>query len=147
MNEVTISDVLTQGMKVVDHTLHLVIVVADVEVALLEGAELGVELQNKRLDVAEELSLSREPRLVCSLCRFPNDLMEFGGEGADDPCHHDCRYPIDRVPSRTCVRLRQKARYVSMRCHVPPWHRSPPPCLVRALALPRVQGSGPLPSA
>jgi hypothetical protein len=69
-----IGDVLTQGMKVVDHALHPVIVVVDVEVALLQGAELGVELQNKRLDVDEELSLSREPCLVCSLCRFPNDL-------------------------------------------------------------------------
>jgi hypothetical protein len=29
------------------------------------------------------------PRLTCGLCRFPNDLMEFRGEGVDDPCQHD----------------------------------------------------------
>jgi hypothetical protein len=35
------------------------------------------------------LSLDRTPRLSCGLRRFPNDLVEFGGEGAEDPCHHD----------------------------------------------------------
>jgi hypothetical protein len=25
---------------------------------------------------------------MCGLRRFPNDLMEFRGEGAEDPCHH-----------------------------------------------------------
>jgi hypothetical protein len=51
--------------------------------------ELEVELQNMQLDVAKELSLDREPRLACSLRRFPNNLMEFGGDGAEDLCHHD----------------------------------------------------------
>jgi hypothetical protein len=41
------------------------------------------------LAVAEELSLDREPRLACSLRWLPNDVMEFGGEGVEDPCHHD----------------------------------------------------------
>jgi hypothetical protein len=54
-------------------------------------------LQKTQLAVAEELSLEREPRLTCSLRRFPNDLMEFVGEGAKDPCHHDVAQssPID----------------------------------------------------
>jgi hypothetical protein len=66
-----------------------VTVVADAEVALLEGMEPSVELQNTRLTVAEELSLDRKPRLACCHHRFSNDLMEFGGEGVKDPCHHD----------------------------------------------------------
>jgi hypothetical protein len=43
---VTIHDSLTQDTKVIDHALHLVTVVADAKVSLLEGAELGIELQN-----------------------------------------------------------------------------------------------------
>jgi hypothetical protein len=38
-----------------------------------------------------------------------------------------CRYPADRVPSRTCLRPRQKARYAFTRCHVPLRYRKPPP--------------------
>jgi hypothetical protein len=36
-------------------------------------------------------------RLACGLRWFPNDLVEFGGEGAEDPCHHDAvqSSPID----------------------------------------------------
>jgi hypothetical protein len=56
---------------------------------LLKDVKPGVELQNVRLAVAEELSLDREPRLTCGLRQFPNDLMEFGGEGVKDLCHHD----------------------------------------------------------
>jgi hypothetical protein len=82
------SDGLTQGTKVVDHAIHPATVVADAEVALLEGAEPGVKLQNMRLSVAKELCLDCEPRLACGLCRFPNDLIEFRGEGAENPCHH-----------------------------------------------------------
>jgi hypothetical protein len=41
-----ISDGLTQGMKVVGHTLHSATVVADAEVALVEGVKPSVELQN-----------------------------------------------------------------------------------------------------
>jgi hypothetical protein len=26
---------------------------------------------------------------VCGLRRLPNDLVELGGQGAEDPCHHD----------------------------------------------------------
>jgi hypothetical protein len=51
--------------------------------------ELEVELQNMQHDVAKELSLDREPHLACSLRRFPNNLMEFGGDGVEDLCHHD----------------------------------------------------------
>jgi hypothetical protein len=35
------------------------------------------------------LSLDRESRLPCGLHRLPNDLIELGGEGAEDTCHHD----------------------------------------------------------
>jgi hypothetical protein len=45
-NEVMISDGPTQGTKVADHTLHPGTIVTDAEVALLEDAELAVELQN-----------------------------------------------------------------------------------------------------
>jgi hypothetical protein len=88
-NEVMISDSLTQSTKVVGHALHPVTVVTDAEVALLEYAEPGVELQNSQLTVAEKLSLNHEPCLMCGLRRFLNDLVEFGGEGAKDPCHND----------------------------------------------------------
>jgi hypothetical protein len=57
-----------------------------------------------------------------------------------------CQYPVDWVPPRTCFRPSQKARHAPMRCHVPPRHRNPPPCLGRAPELPRVQGFGPRPS-
>jgi hypothetical protein len=70
-----------------------VIVVADAKVALLEDAEPGIELQNTRLTVAEKMSLERKPRLTSCLHQFLNDLVEFGGEGADDPCHHDVVQP------------------------------------------------------
>jgi hypothetical protein len=82
-----ICDGLTHGTKVIGHALHPVRVVA--EVALLEDMKLGVELQNVQLAIAEELCLDRAPRLSCGLRRFPNDLVEFWGEGAKDPCHHD----------------------------------------------------------
>jgi hypothetical protein len=72
---VTIDDSLTQGMKVVGHFLHPMTVVAGAEVTLLEGAEPGVELQNTRLTIAEELSLDRKLRLVGGLRWFPNNLM------------------------------------------------------------------------
>jgi hypothetical protein len=93
MNEVTIGDGLTQGMKGIDHALHPAIVVTDAEVALLEDVESGIELQNTRLTVAEELSLECDPRLTCSLRRFPNGLVEFWGDGAGDPCHHNAVQP------------------------------------------------------
>jgi hypothetical protein len=43
---VAIGDGLTQGTKDVDHALHLATVVTDAEVALLEDAESGIEMQN-----------------------------------------------------------------------------------------------------
>jgi hypothetical protein len=43
-NEVMINDGLIQGTKVIGHALHLMIVVANAEVSLLEGAEPDVEL-------------------------------------------------------------------------------------------------------
>jgi hypothetical protein len=55
----------------------------------LKLQNLSIELQNTQLTVAKELSLNREPHQTCGLRRFPNDIMEFGGEGAEDPCHHD----------------------------------------------------------
>jgi hypothetical protein len=39
-----ISEGLTQCTKIIHHALHPVVVVADVEVTLLEDAEPGVEL-------------------------------------------------------------------------------------------------------
>jgi hypothetical protein len=39
--------------------------------------------------VAEKLGLEHEPRLTYGLHQFLNDLMKFGGEGAEDLCHHD----------------------------------------------------------
>jgi hypothetical protein len=41
------------------------------------------------------LGIDREPRLVCSLYRLPNDLVELGGE--EDLCPHDAvqSSPID----------------------------------------------------
>jgi hypothetical protein len=39
--------------------------------------------------VAEELGLKCEPCLTSNLRRFSNVLMEFGGEGVEDPCHHN----------------------------------------------------------
>jgi hypothetical protein len=78
-----IGDGLTLGMKANSHALHPRSIVTDAEVALLEDAEPGVELQNTRLMIAEELSL------ICGLRQFPNDLVELRGEGAEDPCHQD----------------------------------------------------------
>jgi hypothetical protein len=94
---VTIGDSLTQGMKVIDHAFHLVTIHGDAEVALLEVMKLCVELQNKCHTDAEELSLNRPPRLTCGLHRFPNDLVEFRGEGAKDLCHQEAiqSSPID----------------------------------------------------
>jgi hypothetical protein len=94
----TIGDTLTQGTKVISHSLHPMTVVADAKVALLEGAEPGIELQNTRLTIAEELSLDRKLCLAGGLRWFSNNLMEFGREGAEDPCHHDAipSSPIDR---------------------------------------------------
>jgi hypothetical protein len=94
---VTIDDGLTQGTKVIGHALHLTIVVTDTEVTLLQGVEPSIELQNTRLAIAEELTLDHKARLACSLHWLPNDLVVFGGEGSEDPCHHDVvqSSPID----------------------------------------------------
>jgi hypothetical protein len=43
--------------------------------------------------VAKELGLEREPCLMSGLRQFSNDLVEFGGEGAEDTCHHDVVQP------------------------------------------------------
>jgi hypothetical protein len=51
--------------------------------------EPDIELQNTRLVVALELGLDREPLLTSGLRQFLNYLVEFGGEGAKDLCHHD----------------------------------------------------------
>jgi hypothetical protein len=56
-----------------------------------------------------------------------------------------CRYPADQVPKRTYFRPRQKARYASTCCHVPPRYQNSPRSLWRAPTLPHVQGSGPPP--
>jgi hypothetical protein len=90
---VTISDGLTQRTKVVVHALHLATVVAAAEVTLLEDAEPDVELHNTRLTVAEELGLEHEPHLTSGFHRFLNDLMEFEGEGVEDPYHQDVVQP------------------------------------------------------
>jgi hypothetical protein len=50
------------------------------------------------------------------------------------------RYPMDRVPPRTCFKLRQRAKHAPTRCHMPPQLRNLPPCLVRAPVLPPVSG-------
>jgi hypothetical protein len=68
-------------------------VVSYAKVALLEDVEPGIELQNTLLTVAEEMSLEREPRLASCLRQFLNDLVEFGGEGAKDPYHHNVVQP------------------------------------------------------
>jgi hypothetical protein len=60
---------------------------------LLEDAKPGIELKNTELAVAEELSLERNPCLMSGLHRFPNNLVEFRREGAEDPCHHDVVQP------------------------------------------------------
>jgi hypothetical protein len=65
---VTIGDGLTQGMKVIDHVLHPVIVVAYAKVTLLEDAKPGIKLQNVGLTIAEELGLEHEPHLTSDLC-------------------------------------------------------------------------------
>jgi hypothetical protein len=43
------------------------------------------------------LNLDHEPRLACDLHGLPNELVELGGEGAEDPGHHDVvqSSPID----------------------------------------------------
>jgi hypothetical protein len=90
---VTIGDGLTQSMHVVDHALHLVTVVADTKVALLEDVKLDTELQNAGLAIAKELGLTCEPCLMSDLHWFLNDLMKFEGEGAKDPCHNNVVQP------------------------------------------------------
>jgi hypothetical protein len=90
---VTIGDGLTQDMKVIDHAFHPMIVVPNVEVALLEDAEPIIELQNVGLMVAKELGLEREPRLMSGIQRFSNGVVEFEEEGTEDPCHQDVFQP------------------------------------------------------
>jgi hypothetical protein len=60
---------------------------------LLEDVKLGVELQNAGLTVVEELGLEPDPRLTSGLYRFPDDLVKFGGEGVEDPHHHNVVQP------------------------------------------------------
>jgi hypothetical protein len=64
----TIGDGLTQGMKVIDHVLHPVVVVTYAKVTLLEDAKPGIKLQNAGLMIVEELGLEREPHLTSGLC-------------------------------------------------------------------------------
>jgi hypothetical protein len=84
---------VSQGTNVVDHALHLTTVVTDAEIVLLEDVEPGIELQNARLTVADELGLEQVPCLTSGLHQFPNDLMEFEGEDAEVTCHHDVVQP------------------------------------------------------
>jgi hypothetical protein len=126
-NKVAIGDGLTQGTKVVDHALDLTIVVADAEVTLLEYAEPGIKLQNVGLTVAEELDLEREPRLTSGLHRFPNVLMEFGGEGVEDPCHHDVIQPSSIGEQIGDVREDVVVQGISMKCEK---HEVVPPLVV-----------------
>jgi hypothetical protein len=124
---VTIGDGLTQGMKVIGHALHPMIVVPNVEVTLLEDAEPIVELQNVGLMVAKELGLEREPRLTSGIQRFPNGVVEFEEEGTEDPCHQDVFQPSPIYGRIGDVREDVIVHGVSTKCEK---HEVAPPLVV-----------------
>jgi hypothetical protein len=64
-DECAVGDVIAKANQCIPHGLETPAVVGDGEVALDEGAELGVEEESTLLPIAEELRLNSEPDDPC----------------------------------------------------------------------------------
>ena len=84
-HERAIGDLLTKGTKISSHALQFAAVVDDVEVALLDVAELLVEDEGARLPVPKELGFNGEPSSASADPTIQHSVGEVGGEGAEDP--------------------------------------------------------------
>jgi len=84
-HERAIGDLLTKGTKISSHALQFAAVVDDVEVALLDVAELLVEDEGARLPVPKELGFNGEPSSASADPTIQHSVGEVVGEGAEDP--------------------------------------------------------------
>jgi hypothetical protein len=62
-NGVAIRHLLTQGVDLVCHALHLAVAVGDAKTTLFERMKLFIKLKGTSLMVAKELSIDNKPRL------------------------------------------------------------------------------------
>jgi hypothetical protein len=94
---------------------------------LLEDAKPGIELKNAELVVAEELSLEHDPCLMSGLRRFPNNIVEFRREGAEDPCHHNVVQPSPIGGRIGDIRENVVVQGIAMKCEK---HKAAPSLIV-----------------
>jgi hypothetical protein len=79
-DECPVKDVLTEATQGIRHGLEAPTIFSDAEVALDEGAELGVEEEGVLLPIAEELRLNSEPDDACIGFRLQHSLHEVIGD-------------------------------------------------------------------
>jgi hypothetical protein len=105
-DEVPIGDRLSKVAKSICHALELAAVCGDVEVALVEGAEGGLELQSPCFTIATELRLNGKPMSASGGARFDDRFSEGVGDGAGEPGLHNTIHanPIRRV---RCSHIRE----------------------------------------
>jgi hypothetical protein len=68
-------------------------VVSDGEVALTEGAEVGVGVQGTRRLIPEKLGLDGEPDVAGGGTALGDGVGEVVGDGAEEPSPHDAVHP------------------------------------------------------
>jgi hypothetical protein len=84
-DERTVGDVLTETAQGISHGLEVPTVVADGEVTLDEGAELGVQENGALLLVVEELGLHSDLDDSCRGTWLEYGLHEINGDCPVDP--------------------------------------------------------------
>ncbi|WVZ70559.1 LOW QUALITY PROTEIN: hypothetical protein U9M48_019218 [Paspalum notatum var. saurae] len=81
---------------IIRHALELATVVGDGEVALLEVAELGVDVEVPSLKVAQELGLNSMPGASCRRTALHNGVDQVLGDGAVNPGTDDAVHAVRR---------------------------------------------------
>jgi hypothetical protein len=84
-HENAIGDIDAEIGEGVDEALHLLTVVVDVEVALNEALEGGVDVKGAGFTVAEEVVLQCQSGVVSYVAVLLNDVLQVRGDGAPAP--------------------------------------------------------------
>jgi hypothetical protein len=88
-----VGDGLAEVAEVLRLAFVLPAVVSDVEVALTEGAEVGVGEQSARRLIPEELGLDGEPEVASGGAVLGDGVSEVVGDGTEEPRAHDAVHP------------------------------------------------------
>ena len=94
---------LAKVAQIVSHALHLAAIVRDGEVALLEDAEIGVEVERPSFVVAAEMLVEAQPGDAGRVVANAHGLLKFGGQGAEEPRADDGIHAAPRGDGRDLV--------------------------------------------